>query len=73
MSKEASPVIRQWLSEKKYMSPEILNELISMMAQSVLRKPSCNIKKATLHWFGIIADEAMAMDVGNREHCLYGG
>ena len=65
MSKEASPVIRQWLSEKKYMSPEIINELISMMGQSVLRKLLCNIKKAIPHWFGIIADEAT--DVSNRE------
>ena len=36
MSKEISPVMRQWLAEKKYMSPEVVNELISMMRQSVL-------------------------------------
>ena len=63
LSKETSPAIRQWLSEKKYMSPEIINELISMMGQSVLRKLLCNIKKTTPHWFGIIADEAT--DVSN--------
>ena len=36
MSKKTSPVMRQWLTEKKYMSPEVVNELISMMEQSVL-------------------------------------
>ena len=65
MSKEICPVIRQWLAEKKYMSPEVVNELISMMGQSVLRKLLCNIKGVTPHWFGIIADEAT--DVSNRE------
>ena len=47
------------------MSPEVVNELISMMGQSVLRKLLCNIKRVTPHWFGIIADEAT--DVSNRE------
>ena len=65
MSKETSSVMRQWLTEKKYMSPEVVNELISMMGQSVLRKLLCNIKRVTPHWFGIIADEAT--DVSNRE------
>ena len=64
MSKETSPVMRQWLTEK-YMSPEVVNELISMMGQSVLRKLLCHIKRVTPHWFGIIADEAT--DVSNRE------
>ena len=44
---------------------EVVNELISMMGQSVLRKLLCNIKRVTPHWFGIIADEAT--DVSNRE------
>ena len=52
-------------SEFQHMSPEVVNELISMMGQSVLRKPLCNIKRVTPHWFGIIADEAT--DVSNRE------
>ena len=65
MSRDVSPVIRQWLAENKYMSPEIVNELISMMGQSVLQKLLNNIKRATPHWFGIIADEAT--DVTNRE------
>ena len=56
--------MRQWLTEK-YMSPEVVNELISMMGQSVLRKLLCHIKRVTPHWFGIIADEAT--DVSNRE------
>lgn len=49
MSKETSPVMRQWLKEKKYMSPEVINELISMTGQSVLQKLLCNIKRATPH------------------------
>lgn len=43
---------------------EVVNELICMMGQSVLRKLLCNIKRVTPHWFGIIADEAT--DVSNR-------
>lgn len=30
MSKETTPIMRECLKEKKYMSPEIINELISM-------------------------------------------
>lgn len=65
MSKETDPVMRQWLNEKKYMSPEVINELICMMGQAVLRRLLYNITRVTPNWFGIIADEAT--DVSNRE------
>jgi len=47
------------------MSPEVVNELISMMGQYVLRKHLGNIIKIIRHWFGIIADEIT--DVSHRE------
>ena len=45
-----------WLREKKYFSPEIVNEQIELMANSVLRSILSEIHSTG--WFAIIADEA---------------
>ena len=65
MSRESGSSIVGWLQEKKYMSPEIVNEQIAIIRQSVLRTMRSKIKKTTLSWYAIIADEAT--DVANRE------
>ncbi len=62
---ESDSMIVGWLQEKKYMSPDITNELIAIMGQSVLRILLGNIKKTTPSWYAIIADEAT--DVANGE------
>ncbi len=55
---ESDSTIVGWLQEKKYMSRDIINELIAIMGQSVLRTLLGNIKKTTPSWYAIIADEA---------------
>ena len=57
--------LRRWVKEKKYLSPVIVNELITSMGLSVLRSLLTNIKKCVPAWYAIIADEAT--DVAKRE------
>lgn len=47
------------------MSHDIVNELITLMGQSVLRKLLCRIKNSDPCWFAIIVDETA--DVAQRE------
>ena len=65
MAADSNPSVKDWIRENKYMSPEIVNEQITMMGLSVLRTLLSNIKKVTPSWYGIIADKAT--DVANRE------
>ncbi len=52
-----------WLRKKEYISPPIVNEIITIMGQSVLRKLLAEINAAL--WFSIIADEAT--DISHNE------
>ena len=53
---EDDPKLQEWLKKSEYTSPAIINELIALMGQQVLRKLLEQIRAA--FWFGIIADEA---------------
>ena len=54
-----------WLREKKYISPAIVNEQISIMGLAVLRTLLDSIKSSSPPWYALIADEAT--DVANHE------
>ena len=55
--------LNNWIRERKYMSPDIVNDQIKLIADSVLTNIIADIRK--VHWFSIIADEAT--DVSNKE------
>lgn len=57
------PEMSSWLHKREYISPEIINEIIKLMGQSVLQKILASIKMA--QWFSILADEAT--DVSHNE------
>lgn len=57
------PGMDVWLEHRKYISPEIINELIGEMGRSVLRKLLDCIRTAL--WFSILADEAT--DISHNE------
>lgn len=61
---EESPQMREWLSKKEYISPDIVNELIKIMGQTVLRSILAQIRSSM--WFSLIADEAS--DISKNEH-----
>ena len=64
---EDSPGLKQWIAAKKYISPEIVNELIALMAHHVLRESLHDVQEAEV--FSIIVDEAT--DISNTEQlCL---
>ena len=51
-------VLRQWMKEGKYMSHDIVNELITIMGHNVLRAVLDKVKMQNPAWYAIIADEA---------------
>jgi hypothetical protein len=57
------PELNAWLADKKYFSPDILNEQISIMGQELARSLLQEIRKAVI--FSVIADEAT--HVSNKE------
>ena len=59
-----SPRMKLWLRKKEYLSPEIVNELITMLGHTVLRQILTEIKCSL--WFSLIADEAS--DLSHNEH-----
>ena len=57
--------LKYWLREKKYLSPVLVNELITMMGLKVLRSLLEKSKRYEPAWYAVIANEAT--DVANRE------
>ena len=55
-----------WVQDKRYQSSEIINELINIMAHTVLRSILPNI--FSQRWFALLADETR--DVANREQLV---
>ena len=58
-----SSQLQTWLNDKKYQSPEIVNEQIQLMSKQVLRSLLINIKEQP--FYGIIADETT--DISGKE------
>ncbi len=55
--------MKAWLQKREYISPQIINELITTMGQSVLRQLLGEIRMSL--WFSILADEAT--DISRHE------
>ena len=60
---EDSPGLRRWLDSNHYLSPQIVNEMITLMGNTLLRKLLVRICEA--RWYSIIADETR--DISNKE------
>ena len=56
----------RWVQDKRYQSPEIVNEIIEIMGHSLLRSLLANIMRQK--WFALLADETR--DVSNREQLV---
>ena len=63
---EDVPEILEWLQLNRYQSPQIVNELVSMMGQDVLRGILKKIRQA--EYFGVMADETR--DISNKEQLV---
>ena len=57
------PKLSKWLRNQQYLSPEIINELITIMGNDLLRQLLSSIHGAT--WYAILADETA--DIANHE------
>ena len=55
--------LKQWLHDRKYISPTIINELITLLGNQVLRSLLKDVKDHS--WYSIIADEVT--DITNKE------
>lgn len=60
---EDCPELKSWVYKKEYTSPDIVNEIISIMGKTVLRGLLSRIRSSL--WFSIIADEAT--DISRNE------
>jgi len=60
---EDVPAFNEWIEKGNYLSHDIINELIEMMGQTVLRSILDDVR--TSKFFGLIADESK--DVSNKE------
>ena len=60
---EDVPGLKRWLEKHQYMSHQVVNEMITLMGNTVLHKLLSNIREAC--WFTIIADETG--DISNHE------
>ncbi len=58
MMSSSNSDISSWIKEGKYMSHDIVNELISLMGQGVLRQILAKILKCVPSWYAVIADKA---------------
>ena len=53
---EDDPQLKVWLRDQKYFSPDILNEQVEIMANTILHSVLQEVQSAD--WFSILADEA---------------
>ena len=53
-----SAILKHWVKEGKYMSHDIVNELVTLMGHNVLRKLLCRMKNQSPEWYSLIGDEA---------------
>ena len=56
--------MKTWFQKKEYLSPEIINEIIMLTSQTVLRQTLSEIKYSL--WFALIADKGT--DLSHSEH-----
>ena len=57
------PELKQWLHNKQYMPPTIINELITLLGHQVLKSLISDIKQQ--QWYSIIGNEVT--DITNKE------
>ena len=50
------PRMKQWLHQKEYISSVIINEIVTLMGQTILKEVITNIRDTL--WYSLIADEA---------------
>ena len=67
--KTINPQMISWLKQKEYISPKIVNEIITSMGQCVLCKILAEVRTAL--WFTIIIDEAT--DISHNEQMSLSG
>ena len=63
---EDIPEILKWLELKHYQSPQIINEIVSLMGQDMLRGIIVKIREAG--YFGLMAGETR--DISNKEQLV---
>lgn len=60
------PRLNSWIENGKYLSPEVVNEIIKLMGNTVLREILVDIREAK--WFTVLADETR--DINNQEQLV---
>ena len=59
--------LKMWIKEKKYLSSDIINEIMQIMSSSILKQ----LREASM--YSLIVDEAMDISKRNKCACVSGG
>ena len=62
----AKPRLNGWLENGKYLSPEIVSEILKLMGNAILREILQEIREAK--WFTVMADKTS--DINNKEQLV---
>ena len=57
--------LQLWIDDCRYISHDVINKLIALMGQRLLRQILHNIQQVSPPWYGLMADEAT--DAANKE------
>ena len=49
LRREECPELKQWIESRRYMSSDIINEIIGIMGHHVLREILCEIRESGIH------------------------
>ena len=71
LRREDVPGLKRWLEKHQYMFHQVVNEMITLMGNTVLHKLLSNIREAC--WFTIIADEKVTFVTLNNLLLLFVG
>jgi len=66
LQSEDCPGLKRWLDKHQYLSHDIVNEMIMLMGNTLLRTLLVDIREAS--WFSILADETR--DISNEEQLI---
>ena len=58
--------LKMWIKEKKYLSSDIINEIMQIMSSSILKQ----LREASM--YSLIVDEAMDISKRNKCACVSG-
>ena len=68
---EDDPLLKRWLQQQQYLSHEVINEIITLLGNTLLRELLAHIREA--FWFSVMADETADIPIRSSYQSLFDG